>query len=177
MGRTLGESVSAAQSSNVEAELPLIGLQRWLGWFGHAARREQEQLIRDEQLMRHEQLAKPPTAWRRGNGATVKSWSATLKEDLVTPSVRTALGARGWNRNWVAVSCELAPERHSGNGVKAKEETSATKPIRCPLQQETLDHLHVDLSQSPCLTPMRGQHKRIPTRSTVGRKSPIPQRS
>ncbi len=52
--------------------LPALLTQKRLRWFGHAARRSEDELIKD--LL----LPTPPRTWRRRDGGQLKTWATTI---------------------------------------------------------------------------------------------------
>ncbi len=58
------------------ASIPALFVQRRLRWFGHAAKRPEDELIKD--LL----LPTPPRVWRRRTRGQLKTWATTIKSDL-----------------------------------------------------------------------------------------------
>ena len=87
--------------------LPSILHHRRLRWFGHAARRPEGELIRG--LL----LPSPLPGWRKRAGGQLKNWAGVIKDDLAVLSGPKVVGLRVWNRDWLAISCDLAQDRRT----------------------------------------------------------------
>ena len=84
--------------------LPPVLLQRRLRWFGHAAQRPEEDLIRDVVLPRS------LPNWRKRVGGKLNVWANSIEDDLAALSGPQQSDFRRWNLDWHAISCDLAQE-------------------------------------------------------------------
>ena len=117
---------------NLHPLAPVL-LQRHLRWFGHAARRPEGELICDVLL---------PTSllnWWKHIGGQLKMWASTIKDDLAALSGPQVVGLRRWNRDWLAISCDLAQDQRTSavmvrDAVLAREEASSIWPGWKPIQ-------------------------------------------
>ena len=46
--------------------------------------------------------------WRKRVGGQLKTWASTIKDDLAALSGLQVVGLRRWNRDWLAISCDMA---------------------------------------------------------------------
>ncbi len=76
-------------------------------WFGHTARRTDDELIKD--LL----LPTPPRTWYGQTGGQLKMWATAIKADLEPLSGSRTFGYVQWGKGWVKVSSELAQERRA----------------------------------------------------------------
>ena len=85
--------------------LPPVLLQRRLRWFGYAARHPKGELIRDVLL--------PPSLpnWRKRVGGQLNTWASTIKDGQAALSGPQVVGLRRWNRDWLAILCDLAQDQ------------------------------------------------------------------
>ncbi len=77
-------------------------VQRRLCWFGHVARRPEDELIKD--LL----LPTPLPTWPKQAGGQLKTWATTIKADLEPIPGPRVFGHARWRPDWVKVSTELA---------------------------------------------------------------------
>ena len=106
--------------------LPPVLLQRRLRWFGHVARRPEVELIRDVLLP-----TSPPNR-RKRVGGQLKTWASKIKDDLAALSGPQVVGLRRWNRDCLAISCDLAQDQRTWaamvrDAVRAREEAGSTR--------------------------------------------------
>ena len=71
--------------------------------------------------------------WRKRVGWQLKTWASTIKDDLAALSGPQVVGFRRWNRDWLAISCDLAQDRRTWavmiqDAVLAREEAGSTRP-------------------------------------------------
>ena len=117
--------------------LPPILLQHRLWWFGHAARCPEGELIHDVLL---------PTSflnWQKHISGKLKTWASTIKDDLAVLSGPQVAGLWRWNRDWLAISCDLAQDRRMWvaivwDAVLAREEADSTWPGWKPIQVQVV---------------------------------------
>ena len=69
----------------------------------------------------------------------LKTWASTIKDDLAALSGPQVVGIRRWNRDWLAVSCDLAQDQRTWaavtrDAVFALEEAGSTRPGKKPIQ-------------------------------------------
>lgn len=119
--------VSALRSACGMFSLSSVMLQRRLRWFGHVARKPQEE-IASKTL----HLTPDPT-WRRRQGGQTKTWLETIKEDLTLISGPATYGLRSWNNSWLQHSVGLAQDRRAWAAavrdvVNLREEASSFRP-------------------------------------------------
>ncbi len=89
--------------------IPALLVQRRLRCFGHAARRPEDELIKDL-------LLPTPTRTRLTRpGGPLKTWATTTKDDLEPISGPRVFGHARWRKDWVKVSSELAQDRREWN--------------------------------------------------------------
>ena len=113
--------------------LPSVLLHRRLWWFGYAARRPEGERISDVLL---------PSSlpnWRKRVGGLLKTWASTIKDNLAALSGSQVVGLRWWNRDLLAISCDLAQDRRTWaamvrDAVLAREEADSTRPGEKPIQ-------------------------------------------
>ncbi len=87
--------------------IPALLVQRRLRCFGHAARRPEDELIKD--LL----LPTPPRTWRRRAGGQLKTRATTIKADLEPLFGPRVFSHARWKEDWVKVSSELAQDRRA----------------------------------------------------------------
>ena len=85
--------------------------RRRLQWFGHVLRKG------DTALTRLVIDPKPARDWRRRRGGQVKTWLSTVKADMEVLGMRTVYGCRRWDREWIAISSDLASDRRAWAGM------------------------------------------------------------
>ncbi len=54
-----------------------------------------------------------PRTWRRGTGGQLKTWAATLKEDLMRLIGPAVVGIQRWNKEWASLAMDLAQDRRA----------------------------------------------------------------
>ena len=113
--------------------LPPVLLQRRLQWFGHAAQRPEGELIHDVLLP-----ASLPNWWKRIAGHLM-TWVSIIKDDRAELSGPQVVGLRRWNRDWLAISWDLAQDQRTWaamvrDAVFAREEASSTRPGWKPIR-------------------------------------------
>ncbi len=54
-----------------------------------------------------------PRTWRRRTGGQLKTWAATLKEELVRLIGPAVVGIRRWNKEWASLAMDLAQDRRA----------------------------------------------------------------
>ncbi len=84
-------------------------VQRRLRWFGHAARRPDDELIKDLHL------PTPPRTWRRRAGGQLKVCATTINADLEPLYGPRVFGYARWREDCVKVSIELSYDRRAWN--------------------------------------------------------------
>ena len=77
--------------------------------------------------------------WRKRVGGQLKTWASTIKDDLAALSCPQVVGLRRWNRDWLAISCNLVQEQRPWaamvwDAVLAQEEAGSTRPGWKPIQ-------------------------------------------
>ncbi len=87
--------------------IPALLVQRRLCWFGHAARRPEDELIKDLRP------PAPPRTWRRRAEGQLKTWTTAIKADLEPLSGPRVFGHARWRKDFVKVSSELAQDRRA----------------------------------------------------------------
>ena len=100
-------------TSNAELRTRCFGLQklssllqqRRLRWFGHVLRKP------DEDLTRSALAPSPCTSWRCRSGGQLKTWLATIKNDVELLGLQHVYGIRRWSKNWVTICADLAADR------------------------------------------------------------------
>ena len=71
--------------------------------------------------------------WQKRVGGQLKTWASTIKDDIAALSGPQVVGLRRWNRDWLAISCDLAQDRRTWaamvrDAVLAQEEAGSTRP-------------------------------------------------
>ena len=122
-------TITLRRRLNLRPLSPVL-LQRRLRWFGHGARRQEGELIRDVLLP-----ISLPNWWKRVGGQ-LKTWASTIKDDLAGPQ---EVGPRRWNHDWLAISCDLAQYQRTWaamvrDAVLAQKEAGSTQPRWKPIQ-------------------------------------------
>ncbi len=54
-----------------------------------------------------------PRTWRKLTRGQLKTWTATLKEDLVRLIGPAVVGSRKWNKEWASLAMDLAQDRRA----------------------------------------------------------------
>ena len=81
--------------------------------------------------------------WSKCVVGQLKTWASTIKDDLAALSGPQVVGLRRWNRNWLAISCDLAQEQRTWatmfqDAVLAREEASSTRLRWKPIQVKSI---------------------------------------
>ena len=76
---------------------------------------------------------------RKRVGGQLKTWASTIKDDLAALSGPQVVGLRWWNRDWLAISCNLAQDPRTWaamvwDTVLAREKAGSTRSERKPIQ-------------------------------------------
>ena len=79
--------------------------QRRLKWLGHVLRKSMDEMTRKT-------LAPIPcNTWRCKLGGQLKTWLATVKEDVDCFGLQSVYGVRRWKQDWVSICADLARDR------------------------------------------------------------------
>ena len=81
--------------------------KRRLEWFGHVVRRK------DDDLLKQVVDPKPMRGWKCRVGGQLKTWLATVKEDIEILGLVKVYGLRNWKLNWVSICSDLASDRRA----------------------------------------------------------------
>ena len=83
----------------------------------------------------HPRRTSPPSLpnWRKCIGGQLTTWASTMKDDLAALSGPQVVGLRRWNRDWLAISGDLAQDQRTWaaivrDAVLAREEAGSTLP-------------------------------------------------
>ena len=98
--------------------------QRRLRWFGHVLRRPQCELIRATLS------PKACPGWRCRSGGQLKTWIATVKEDLEPLGLRSVYGIRRWERDWISICHDLASDRRAWAAIIRDAEEAGSSSRR-----------------------------------------------
>ena len=83
----------------------------------------------------HPRCTSPPTSlpnWRKRIRGQFKTWASTIKDNLALSGPQV-FGLRRWNRDWLAISCDLAQDQRTRavmvrDAVLAREEVGSIRP-------------------------------------------------
>ena len=81
--------------------------KRRLEWFGHVVRRDTCELAK--QTMN----PKPKRGWKCRLGGQLKTWLATVKEDVEKLGLEVVYGVKKWKGNWVSICSKPASDRRA----------------------------------------------------------------
>ena len=81
--------------------------QRRLRWFGHVLRKS------DYELSKKVLAPVACDGWKCRPGGQLKTWLATVKEDVELMGLQRVYGVRRWRREWMSICSDLATDRLS----------------------------------------------------------------
>ena len=79
--------------------------QRRLQWFGHVLRKS------DMELVKKVLAPTPCEGWKGRLGGQLKTWLATIKEDVDRLGLQNVYGVRRWKKEWIDLCSDLAGDR------------------------------------------------------------------
>ena len=98
-------NVAVRQRCSKIAKIGDLLQKRRLEWFGHVVRRD------DSELAKQAMNPKPKRGWKCRLGGQLKTWLATVKEDVEKLGLEVVYGVKNWKVNWVSICSELASDR------------------------------------------------------------------
>lgn len=85
----------------------------------------------------------------------MKTWASTIKDDLALLSGPQVVGLRRWNREWLAISCDLAQDRRAlaamvRDAVLAREEAGSTDTSQVKISHKNCNKPTTMLKREVC---------------------------